>query len=277
MPFEATRKALSYLVPGIILGIIATLLTIKAYNKYFSASLDTHVHESSSATVTVDEGLQVKKTSWRFVDERREGQFPFKVTEVLCLWKVEIQVAAQTPGVAITFILHDTNGFEIARDEQHIGQLSAGTTKVVTGRFWIGPKMAGLATNPNVRLTRVSTEEKITLPGDVLFDFGKWEIRPDAAATLRQAAEVVKQHKASIAIDGYTDATGSDTYNLQLSKRRAAAVKAWLVQQGGIDEQRITTEGWGEAKPVAPNTHLDGSDHPEGRQKNRRVEITMNK
>ena len=69
----------------------------------------------------------------------------------------------------------------------------------------------------------------------------------------------------------------ADTYNLRLSARRAESVKAWLVQQGGIDGKRMTTKGWGEAKPVAPNTHPDGSDNPEGRQRNRRVELTVKK
>jgi outer membrane protein OmpA-like peptidoglycan-associated protein len=122
------------------------------------------------------------------------------------------------------------------------------------------------------------TEVRIELPGDVLFDFDKSELRSDAEPTLRQTAEIIQRYpRAQVAIAGYTDAKGADTYNLQLSKQRATSVKAWLVQQGGIDGKRITTKGWGEAKPVAPNTHPDGSDNPEGRQQNRRVELTVKK
>jgi outer membrane protein OmpA-like peptidoglycan-associated protein len=80
-----------------------------------------------------------------------------------------------------------------------------------------------------------------------------------------------------ISIDGYTDAKGLDAYNLQLSEKRATAVKSWLVQKGSVDAKRIKTKGWGKANPVASNTHPDGSDNPEGRQKNRRVEITVKK
>jgi outer membrane protein OmpA-like peptidoglycan-associated protein len=90
--------------------------------------------------------------------------------------------------------------------------------------------------------------------------------------------EIIGQYpKARITIDGYTDAKGADAYNLQLSEKRAASVKSWLVQKGGVDGKRIKTKGWGKANPVAPNTNPDGSDNPEGRQKNRRVEITVKK
>ena len=54
-------------------------------------------------------------------------------------------------------------------------------------------------------------------------------------------------------------------------------MKSWLVQKGGMNGNQIKTKGWGKANPVAPNTNPDGSDNPEGRQKNRRVEITVKK
>ena len=122
------------------------------------------------------------------------------------------------------------------------------------------------------------TEVKIALAGDVLFDFDKAEIRTVAEPTLQQVVGIVKQYpRASVSIDGYTDAKGADAYNLQLSEKRAAAVKSWLVQKGSVDGKRVKTKGWGKANPVVPNTNPDGSDNPEGRQKNRRVEITVKK
>jgi len=62
---------------------------------------------------------------------------------------------------------------------------------------------------------------------------------------------------------------------MTLSDNRAKAVKRWLVENGGVKASRITTKGWGETKPVAPNKKPDGSDDPDGRQKNRRVELTL--
>jgi outer membrane protein OmpA-like peptidoglycan-associated protein len=127
-------------------------------------------------------------------------------------------------------------------------------------------------------MKETKTEVKIELAGDVLFDFDKADIRPEAEPALQRVKEIITQYpKANIAIDGYTDSKGADDYNLRLSDRRAAAVKTWLVQKGGVDGKRIKTKGWGKANPVAPNTNPDGGDNPAGRQKNRRVEITVKK
>lgn len=127
-------------------------------------------------------------------------------------------------------------------------------------------------------MQETATEVRIELSGDVLFDFDKWDIRAEAEPALQRVLEVIKQYpKTSVSIDGYTDAKGADAYNLRLSEKRAASVKSWLVQKGGMDGKRIKTKGWGKANPVAPNTKPDEGDNPEGRQKNRRVEITVKK
>lgn len=141
-----------------------------------------------------------------------------------------------------------------------------------------GPRKELKGGGQGLALQETKTQVKIELPGDVLFDFDKWEIRPDAEPMVRKVAEIIKQYpRARVSIDGHTDAKGSDAYNLQLSEKRAASVKEWLVENGGVDGKRIKTKGWGEAKPIASNTNLDGSDNPEGRQKNRRVEIIVRK
>lgn len=130
----------------------------------------------------------------------------------------------------------------------------------------------------NLQVTETETEIRIELSGDVLFDFDKADIRAEAEPVLISVADVLKQHPdAAVTIGGYTDAKGSDSYNLKLSERRAASVKDWLVANAGIRGGNLSTTGYGEANPVAPNTNLDGSDNPEGRQKNRRVEIAVRK
>jgi outer membrane protein OmpA-like peptidoglycan-associated protein len=130
----------------------------------------------------------------------------------------------------------------------------------------------------NLQLTETETEIRIELSGDVLFDFDDAAIRVAAEPVLTGVADVLKQHPdATITIVGFTDAKGSDTYNQRLSQRRAASVKDWLVASGGVGGDKLSTEGLGEANPVAPNANPDGSDNPEGRQKNRRVEIAVRK
>jgi outer membrane protein OmpA-like peptidoglycan-associated protein len=119
-------------------------------------------------------------------------------------------------------------------------------------------------------------EVKIELDADVLFDFDKYSLRPAATDSLREVGEVAKSYGNSpVLIEGHTDGKGTHPYNMKLSENRAAAVKSWLVENGGVSASRITTRGSGETKPVAPNTKPDGSDDPAGRQKNRRVEITI--
>ena len=117
---------------------------------------------------------------------------------------------------------------------------------------------------------------QINLSSDVLFDFDKAELKPEADGELQKAADIIRQKgKGLILISGYTDSKGSDAYNKRLSLARAQAVKNWFEAQGL--HQNYQTEGLGAANPVAPNANDDGSDNPEGRAKNRRVEIIVNK
>ena len=123
-----------------------------------------------------------------------------------------------------------------------------------------------------------ATEIRIELSADVLFDFDKAEIRPDAATVLGQAADVLRGHTTKrVVIEGHTDGKGSEQYNQRLSERRAQAVRRWFQDQDGLKSAALETRGWGARRPVAKNTKPDGSDDPEGRQKNRRVEIVIAK
>ena len=119
-------------------------------------------------------------------------------------------------------------------------------------------------------------EIRIELSSDVLFDFDKDDLRPAAAPALEKVATVLKSYpNASCSIEGHTDGKGTRQYNQRLSDRRAESVKNWLLAHGVTTA--MTPRGWAETKPVAPNTHPGGRDNPEGRQKNRRVEIVVKK
>jgi len=104
---------------------------------------------------------------------------------------------------------------------------------------------------------------------DILFDVNRATLKPGAEANNQRIAAVLKQYPdKQISVEGHTDATGSDAYNLKLSEDRAASVRAALVA-GGVDPASITSKGLGEAQPVATN------DTPAGRQQNRRVEVIV--
>lgn len=119
---------------------------------------------------------------------------------------------------------------------------------------------------------------RLELNADVLFEFDRAELLPNAEPVLRKAAAYLSEERTSaIRIEGHTDSKGDDAYNLRLSRQRAEAVRRWLRERGGIDPARMSATGHGEKNPVTPNTRPDGSDDPDGRQRNRRVEIVITK
>jgi outer membrane protein OmpA-like peptidoglycan-associated protein len=123
-----------------------------------------------------------------------------------------------------------------------------------------------------------ATEIKIDLAADVLFDFDKAEIKKQAEPSLQNLATVLKANPgATVTIEGHTDAKGADAYNQTLSEQRAASVKQWLVANAQANGANISTRGWGKSKPVTHNAKPDGSDDPDGRAKNRRVQIIVRK
>lgn len=126
--------------------------------------------------------------------------------------------------------------------------------------------------------TETATAIEIELPADVLFDFDKADIKSEAADTLREVAQLVRSKaRGAVTINGYTDSKGTDTYNARLSERRAAAVRTWLASKENLNSVKFSTAGLGAKNPVAPNVKPDGSDNPEGRQRNRRVTLIIQK
>ncbi|TDH61437.1 OmpA family protein [Dankookia rubra] len=115
----------------------------------------------------------------------------------------------------------------------------------------------------------------LTVQNDVLFDFDKAELKPEAAEALGRVVEILQQRRPRAAlVVGHTDSVGADAYNDQLSLRRAEAVREWIAGNGGGGLPPLGVEGRGEREPVAPNS-VNGRDDPEGRQRNRRVEVLL--
>jgi OOP family OmpA-OmpF porin len=110
----------------------------------------------------------------------------------------------------------------------------------------------------------------------VNFDYDKSNLRPDAVQILSEATEILKRYpELKVEVAGHTDSKGTDAYNQALSERRAKAVYDYLTSNG-IDAARLQgPNGYGESRPIAPNTNPDGSDNPEGRAKNRRTELNV--
>ena len=130
---------------------------------------------------------------------------------------------------------------------------------------------AGQAIGPDGCPVPVSIDLK-----GVNFDFDKATLRPDAVAILAEATEILKRYPdLRVEVAGHTDSKGTDAYNQKLSERRATAVYDYLTKNGVAASRLVGPTGYGESRPIAPNTNADGSDNPEGRAKNRRTELNV--
>jgi outer membrane protein OmpA-like peptidoglycan-associated protein len=117
-------------------------------------------------------------------------------------------------------------------------------------------------------------QERLRVRSDFLFDFDRADLRPEAAPALDQLAQRIAATDQTAVVEGHTDGKGTDAYNQTLSERRAASVRDALVQRG-LRFAQLAVRGFGKTRAVAPNQNPDGSDDPEGRQKNRRVEVVL--
>jgi OOP family OmpA-OmpF porin len=115
----------------------------------------------------------------------------------------------------------------------------------------------------------VAKAEPTIVLDDVLFDFDRSNVKPEAAVILDRLVVFLNENKTkSVALSGYTDNVGTEKYNQGLSDRRVTAVRDYIVKKG-VDANRVSGRGFGESKPIADNKTT------EGRAKNRRVEITV--
>jgi outer membrane protein OmpA-like peptidoglycan-associated protein len=126
-----------------------------------------------------------------------------------------------------------------------------------------------------VHATTAGCERRLSVVADALFDFDKANLRADAEETLAAAGpEIAKLGGKPARIEGHTDAIGADAYNMKLSEARATTARDWLAARNFVPAS-TPIKGYGKTKPVATNKTSDGRDDPEGRQKNRRVEVVF--
>ena len=120
-----------------------------------------------------------------------------------------------------------------------------------------------------VSVTRMGDNITLNMPGNITFKTDSAELDPSFYQVLNSVGIIVKKYnKTVVEVAGHTDSTGSAEYNQKLSERRANSVAQYLESQG-LASNRVVTVGAGETRPVADNST------PEGRQANRRVELTL--
>jgi outer membrane protein OmpA-like peptidoglycan-associated protein len=110
---------------------------------------------------------------------------------------------------------------------------------------------------------------KLTFDSAILFDTNKTDLKATSMDNLTKVASVLTEYpKTDLIIEGHTDSQGTETYNQDLSERRADSVKSFLIEKG-VAPSRLQTRGYGEMSPIASN------DSAEGRSQNRRVEVKI--
>lgn len=130
-------------------------------------------------------------------------------------------------------------------------------------------KLRAQLAGSGVSVTRNGDTITLNMPGNVTFRTDSADLNPSFYKVLDSVALVLKEYdKTLLEVAGHTDSTGSEQYNQALSERRASSVAQYL-ESRGVNPQRIITVGAGETRPIASN------DTPEGRQANRRVELSL--
>lgn len=169
---------------------------------------------------------------WSYVDKKTAGTMHF--------------IAPPEPGsYDLRMNSSDSNGVEITS-----------VTFTVAGSL-----------NSEAMAKAIAETGKVTLYG-IQFDFNQSTIKPESEAVLKEVGSLLqKQPYLKLMIQGHTDNVGKPAYNLELSKKRAESVKIYLVEKFKVDGARLTTEGFGDTKPIAKN------DTEQGRAQNRRVEL----
>jgi outer membrane protein OmpA-like peptidoglycan-associated protein len=174
-------------------------------------------------------------------------------------------------GVVGGYLLGDLVGGRNDRTEKIVGAGIGGLAGAGIGAYMDRQEqeLRRRTAGTDIRVIRQGDDLVLNMPSNVTFATNEASVQPQFRATLDQVADVLKNYNQTyIDVYGHTDSTGSDSYNLSLSQRRATSVADYLTSRG-VQSARLGTRGFGETQPVASN------DTEEGKAANRRVEIKL--
>lgn len=180
-----------------------------------------------------------------------------------------------------TFIQRDTTDksgsyfFDLTINKDYIIEFESSRVPPTTVEF----STKGITLSDTLKIDDVGVEylsKKPFIIKNIYYDFDKYKLRPEAQQTIDSTLLVILREAPDIVIElsSHTDSKGEDNYNMELSQNRAESVVNYLIKKG-INKNRLVAKGYGETKPIAPNENSDGTDNPEGRQKNRRTEFRV--
>jgi outer membrane protein OmpA-like peptidoglycan-associated protein len=201
-----------------------------------------------------------KNNGMRFVEKEINFPVPFDTKPIIY---VTVNLLDAQSNSQIRYSVEPKG---VSRDGFVVKISTWGDTKISgIGGMWFAQ-----AEKLEIKKEEIKVGETFQL-NNVYFAFNKWDLLPESYTELNTVVDFLATNpKVSIEVSGHTDNIGSDTYNQELSQKRADAVKKYLVSKA-IAENRITSKGYGKTKPIATNsTEL-------GREQNRRVEFTITK
>jgi outer membrane protein OmpA-like peptidoglycan-associated protein len=164
---------------------------------------------------------------------------------------------------------------EIVASTEDLVSFEAPVEDVVANSSDLLAEIANSDPNLTIRPGEDGEGASMMLLSDVLFQFGRAELAPEAEQTLAAIAGTL-EGVGLLTVTGHTDSIGSEENNLVLGKARAEAVRDWLLQNSKLTEDTVLAKGIGEADPIAANVTDSGQDNPVGRAQNRRVEFAIN-
>jgi outer membrane protein OmpA-like peptidoglycan-associated protein len=111
---------------------------------------------------------------------------------------------------------------------------------------------------------------------NIYYEYNKWNLTDSSKTILDNTILKIMMDNPRIVVEisSHTDSVSGEEYNMKLSQKRAESAVNYLIDKG-IDKERLVAKGYGKSKPIAPNTNPDGTDNPDGRQKNRRTEFKI--
>jgi outer membrane protein OmpA-like peptidoglycan-associated protein len=230
------------------------------------------IFEATALWTPVDRNAHPNMYDYQMVETlRRAGAQPVMIPLTVNDAKVQLPaIEAKTDYTgekADFFFLDDENNplalrYVIGRDTLNVVKISyqcaAGATMTE----------ADVTSAEADRLEQTLLKDRRAKVYTIYFSFNSDQLREESTPTLKTIAEVMRRHPDwNLAIEGHTDSIATDAYNLDLSKRRAAAVREALITRHAVSGGRLMTDGYGESRPV------DSNDTLEGRARNRRVEL----
>jgi outer membrane protein OmpA-like peptidoglycan-associated protein len=232
---------------------------LKTVNYFLEGVTMTHVDDEKTEVL---DNVRVKLVDFsdNVLDEvvtGNDGKFNFRVYENERYVLMAEKEGAGADEYYVTRLDYNTIGKSVPQEE---------LTQLVTN----------ITFDTLMFLDKIIIDKAIVLE-NIYYDFAKWNIRADAAIELDKLVDILYDNpEISIELSSHTDSVDTESYNQRLSQRRAESAVNYIIA-AGIDKNRITARGYGESRPVARNTNPDGTDNPEGRQKNRRTEFKVTK